>query len=164
MEERLPPESITPRNHDTYFRPSEAEGLSDERREQLKRMFMWDIGIWKGGDRLEDTSEVRRRDNLYLLDALSSRLELNHSQKERARLLFGELDLRKLGRPATLIAFCVCVVIANEDSVGKRYWPGSKRNGSLFERVAEELGFNDEAYLSVMLKLENRRERMELEV
>lgn len=136
--EKEPSEVLTPDTKNaTYFDPTEAEESSIN----YRRLRLYNRNTWS--DRREENKEVtHRRDNLAILDALAGQLELTDYQKSEARRVFDELNLGKIGKPARLIAFGVCAVVANDDVPdGSRYHPRMNDPDELFEQIADNLEF-----------------------
>lgn len=145
----------------TYFDTSEVKesNLTNEKSTSVnyKRLLLYNRGTWK--DRREENKEVtHRRDNLAILDAISGQLELNSYQKKKARRVYDDLDLGELGKPAKLIAFGVCAVVANDDVPGgSRYHPQMGNPDELFEELADDLSFTMSQLHSVIGVVNNER-------
>lgn len=87
-----------------------------------------------------DRKQQRNQDNLAVYDALSGYLELTPWQKRIGRELFDGFDLRELGYPVELAAFCICVWVVEGD--GRYYHPQSPDSDELFVDLATELQLN----------------------
>jgi hypothetical protein len=143
----------------TYFDAEDVEESTNEKGTSVNhsRLRLYNRNTWK--DRREENKEVtHRRDNLAILDALSGQLELTKHQKAKARRIFDNLNLGDLGKPARLIAFGVCAVVANDDVPnGSRYHPQMNDPDELFVGIAENLEFSDKQLHSVVGVVNNRR-------
>jgi len=152
--EKHPPETITPDTENaTYFDPNERNNNPSK----FRRLMLYNRGTWK--DRREENKKVtHRQDNLAILDSLAGQLDLTRFQKEKARRVFDALELGKLGKSVSLVAFGVCTLVANDDVPnGTRYWPTSNNTCSLFESIADDLGFTENQQLSIILTIDHRR-------
>ncbi|UBF19282.1 hypothetical protein HRTV-17_gp83 [Halorubrum phage HRTV-17] len=154
LTEKQPPEVITPDTENaTYFDPNERNADSDK----FKRLMLYNRGTWLGPGE-ENKKVTHRQDNLAILDSLSGQLELTPFQKEKARRIYDSLDLQDLGKPACLVAFGVCALVANDDvHDGTRYWPTANDTCELFENIAGNLGFTENQQLSIILTIDHRR-------
>jgi hypothetical protein len=147
--EKEPSEVVTPDTENaTFFNPDESN-----RPEHFKLLRFYNRGTWK--DRREENKKVRhRQDNIAILDALSGQLSLTDYQKSEARRLFDEINLQKMGHKTSLIAFCLCAILANEDVPdGHRYYPTAKNTDAEFTSMQDNLEFSDHKVLSVMGKI-----------
>lgn len=133
----------------TRFNPEEAD---PEHRAKFERLFKYNTGVYNG--EWADESKRRRMDNLAIYDAISSQLELTPFQKRRGRELFDSLNLRRLGYPAEMVAFCVCVAVARED--GREYHPfrADRNNDEVFLELAEDLGFRTKQIASCLNRVQ----------
>lgn len=154
LTEKQPPETITPDTENaTYFDPNERNSESSK----FERLMLYNRGTWLGPGE-ENKRVTHRQDNLAILDSLSGQLELTSYQKSEARRIFDSLDLQDLGKPASLVAFGVCVVVANDDVYdGTRYWPTANDTCGLFSEIADNLGFTENQQLSIILTVDHRR-------
>lgn len=151
--EKVPPEVITPDTKNaTFFNPDES---NTEQRFKLLRFYH--RGTWK--DRRTENKKVRhRQDNLAIYDALSSQLTLTDWQKKKGRRIFDGLDLQLLGKSARLVAFGVCILVANDDVVdGTRYWPNASDTDEEFTQIKDNLDFRDSQVLSIISLVDRRR-------
>lgn len=113
---------------------------------------------WNGPKR-ENKEVNRNQDNLAIFDALAGQVELTSYQKSEGRRTLSRLDLPRIGKSVNLVAFSVCILVANDDvHDGHRYWPTAKESDSEFERVADNIDFSDNAILSAMLTVDARRD------
>jgi hypothetical protein len=152
--EKEPSTVLTPDTPNaTYFDPSE----NNTRGEHYRRLRLYNRGTWK--DRREENKEVRHRaDNLSVLDAISSQVELNPYQKKEARRFLDTLNLQDLGMSISVVSFGICAVVANEDvHDGTRYWPTSNDTDDLFREIARNLHFTESQQLSIIHKLRGER-------
>lgn len=155
IEETEPSPVLTPDTENaTHFDPDDVHGSTSVNYERLR---LYNRNTWK--DRREENKEVtHRRDNLAILDAISGQLELTDYQKSEARRVFDDLDLGNLGKPARLIAFGVCIVVANDDvREGNRYHPQMNNPDELFEGMIDDLGFTESQIHSVIGIVKSRR-------
>lgn len=138
----------------TYFDPTEVKETTSI---NYKRLRLLNRGTWN--DRREENKEARHRsDNLAILDALSSQLELTEHQKKKARREFDHLNLGKIGKPVNLVAFGVCTVVANDDvHNGSRYHPKMNNPDELFAEIADDLNFTTTQLHSIVGVVNNRR-------
>lgn len=152
--EKEPSEVLTPdANNATFFKPSEG---SDNHHQKYKRLRLYNRGTWK--DRREENKEVtHRRDNLAILDAIASQLDLTDYQKSESRRTFDGLELGDIGKPADLIAFAVCIVVANDEVKGTRYYPTKKSTDGIFSRVSGRLGYSVKKEQAAIGNVEDRR-------
>jgi len=158
--EKEPSEVLTPDTENaTYFNYNEAEEPNSYSKTPVnyKRIQLLNRGSWHS--RYEENKEVtHRRDNLAILDALSSQVELTNFQKKKARRIFDELELGKMGRSVRLVAFGVCAVVANDDVAnGSRFHPQMKNSDELFEGLADRLGFTEGQLHTIIGVVNNRR-------
>ncbi|AAL54950.1 hypothetical protein HfxHF1_215 [Halophage HF1] len=154
LTEKQPPEALTPDTENaTYFDPNERNSTPSK----FRRLMLYNRGTWH--DRREENKRVtHRQDNLAILDSLSGQLELSDFQKKKARRIYDKLDLQNLGKPACLVAFGVCAVVANDDvHDGTRYWPTANDTCDLFTEIADNLGFTQNQQLSIILTIDHRR-------
>jgi hypothetical protein len=159
--ESEPSEVITPDTQNaTYFDPNDCEApmkVPNDRTVDYNRLRLYNRNTWT--DRREENKEVtHRQDNLAIYDAISSHVELNSYQKSQGRKLFDRLDLGDIGKSARLVAFGVCVVVANDDVPGgSRYHPNMKNPSGLFHSLSQELGFEKNQLLSIIGIINSRR-------
>lgn len=155
IEETEPSPVLTPDTENaTHFDPDDVYGSPPVNYERLR---LYNRNTWK--DRREENKEVtHRRDNLAILDAISGQLELTDYQKSEARRIFDNLSLGDLGKPARLIAFGVCIVVANEDvRNGNRYHPQMNDPDDLFVNIIDQLGFTERQIHSVIGVVKSRK-------
>ena len=113
----------------TTFHPAEAP---PELRRLYERLFKYNIGDTRTWS---DHEALRKRDNLALYDAISSQVDLTKDQRRRGRELFDRLNVRRIGYGAELVAFCVCIHVAEQD--GRRHvFNGGELNDDPFLVVA----------------------------
>lgn len=128
---------------------------------------------WNGPKR-ENKEVNRNQDNLAIFDALSGRVGLTDYQKSKGRRTLTQLDLPKIGKSVDVVAFAICILVANDDvHNGHRYWPnGDKDNhpeaftswksvsdpDNPFEIVADSLSHDEAAILSVLRTVDSRRD------
>lgn len=113
---------------------------------------------WNGPKR-ENKEVNRNQDNLAIFDALAGQVELTDYQKAEGRRILTQLDLPNLGRSVDLVAFSVCILVANDDvHDGHRYWPTANDTCSEFTQIAENIGYDSNTILSVMLTVDARRD------
>jgi len=160
FEEKEPSEVLTPDTENaTYFNPDEVSNSNWTGKTPVNysRLLLYNRDTWK--DRWEENKEVKhRQDNLAILDALSSQLQLNSYQKKEARRFFDSLDLGDFGKSVRLVSFGVCAVIANEDvEGGSLYHPQMKDPDDLFVNIANRLDFTDKQLHSIIGVLINER-------
>lgn len=159
-EETEPSPVLTPDTKNaTYFDPNEVEESNNNCGTSVSysRIQLLNRGTWKS--RYEENKEVtHRRDNLAILDAISSQVELTDHQKAKARRVFDDLELGELGKSAKLIAFGVCAVVANDDvHRGSRFHPQMEDPDELFAELADRLGFTSSQLHSVVGIVNSRR-------
>ncbi len=155
IEETEPSDVLTPdTDNATYFDPDEVTGSTPV---NYSRLRLYNRNTWK--NRWEENKEVtHRRDNLAVLDSISGELELSDYQKSKARRVFDNLQLGELGKPAKLIAFGVCAVVANDDvRDGSRFHPQMNNPDDLFVDLADRLEFTTKQLHSVIGVVNNRR-------
>lgn len=115
---------------------------SESKEHLYKRLGVWNSDSYDGR-RISKTRQ-RTADRLDVFDAVSSQLELTNYQTNEAGRSFDNLpESYKISHPASLVALCVCGLIANED--GRGYHPNHlnpSNDSSLFGRVAENMGFS----------------------
>lgn len=124
-------EDISPNN--TYIAIEEADGFVDyEKAKRLKRYNKNEIkarGIVNRDKKAEKYTYVT-------LDAVATTLRLTDSQKDRAHDIMEDIESK--GRGVVQLSFAVCVIVANEDVEGKRYWVEKEDNDERFEDFVEE--------------------------
>lgn len=160
IEEKEPSQVITPDTENaTHFNSNEVDDSNWKGPTSVnyQRLLLYNRNTWKS--RYEENKEVtHRQDNLAILDALSGQLDLNSFQKKKARRVFDDIDLGDLGKPVRLIAFGVCVVVANEDVPdGSRYYPTMSEPDELFVSMADRLDFSEGQLHSVIGVVANER-------
>lgn len=140
----------------TYFDPEDASGSNSI---NYKRLMLYNRGTWY--DRREENKELtHRRDNLAVYDSLSSQLDLTEYQKEEGRRIFDELNFGTIGKPVRLVAFGVCIIVANDDVPnGVRYHPQMNDPDQLFIKIAERLNFTEKDLHSIMGVVKSRLPR-----
>lgn len=144
--EELPPDYLTPNTENaTFFKPEESNDP-----EHFDRLRLYNRGTWK--DRREENKAVtHREDNLAILNAIACQLDLPKFQKSEAQRIFDQLDLQRIGKKASVVAFGVCLIVANQYCPrGKRYWPTGNNTDTEFERIADDLGLNTSRQLSII--------------
>ena len=120
----------------TKFHPSEAPS---EQKSYWKRLGGYNSGVYNGY--WEDSTEIRRLDNLSVFDSISSQLELTPYQKRTGRMHFDDLNIREIGYGVELISFALCAIVAEKD--GRRYSPRAnpENTDTEFVRIADSLDF-----------------------
>lgn len=161
IKEREPSKVLTPDTENaTHFNADEVDSSfwKGPTSVNYKRLLIYNRNTWKS--RYEENKEVtHRQDNLAILDAISGQLDLNKFQKDKARRIFEDINLGKLGKPARLIAFGVCTVVVNDDvPYGSRYHPQMTNPDETFVSLAESLGFTDNQLHSIVSVVENERQ------
>lgn len=160
IEEKEPSQVITPDTENaTHFNANEVDDSNWKGPTSVnyQRLLLYNRNTWKS--RYEENKEVtHRQDNLAILDALSGQLELNSFQKKKARRVFDKINLGDLGKQVRLIAFGVCIVVANEDvHNGSRYHPQMKNPDNLFDEMADRLDFSESQLHSIVGIINNER-------
>lgn len=161
LTEKQPSDVLTPDTPNaTYFDPNEVPDTHVEGNPRVvnyDRLRSFNRNTWK--DRREENKQVtHRQDNLAILDCISTQLELNSFQKKKARRIFDSLDLQDIGKKAKLVAFGVCVVVANDDySETNRYYPTRNDSPERFDNLAGKLGFTERQIQSVIGVVDYRR-------
>jgi hypothetical protein len=155
-DEEVPTVLTSKTENATNINPNDAS--TTDQREKFQRLSKYNRGIWNG-PRRENKEITRHQDNLAIFDALAGQLDLTEYQKEKGRRTLTQLDLPKIGKPVHLIAFSICILVANDDvHDDHRYWPTAKNNDECFERVADGLEYGDNTILSGMMTVDARRE------
>lgn len=146
-------------NNATVVDPKEAP---PHKQAKFRRLRAYNRGTWNGPKR-ENKEVVHQQDDLHRYDSIASSLSLTDYQKNRGRKFIGSLDLGSFNKGSEGIdevAFCVCVVVANMDVEGTRYWPHPQRsredNDGLFVDFAEELGFGVNDQMSLLQRVKGR--------
>lgn len=155
VDEEQPPDVLTSdTDNATFIHPSEAR---PHEREKYRRFRAYNTGLWNGPKR-ENKEAVRRQDNLHRYDAISSQLDLTPYQKQRGRAILDDIDLRATGKPLDHVAFAVCVVVANADAEGKRYWPHAEKrdNDPIFAEMGGSLSMSIGQQLSAVMVVKQR--------
>lgn len=134
------------------------DATTEKQRSKFSKFSKYNRGIWNG-PRRENKEVTRRQDNLAIFDALAGQLDLTSYQKKEGRRTLDSLNLQKIGRSVDLIAFSICVLVANDDVPdGYRYWPRANNADEDFQRVAEGLDHDLDAILSGMMTVDAKRE------
>lgn len=162
-EEEVPSVLTSETENATNIYPSDAsyEDQPDKYRNygkpKYERLSLYNRG-WNGPNR-ENKQVTHRQDNIAVFDALAGQLELTSYQKQRGKATLDDLDLRRIGRSIHLVALCVCILVANDDVVdGYRYWPRANNADADFQRVVDDIEFDLDTILSMMLKLDSLRD------
>jgi len=157
VEEKQPPAVLTSDTENaTQIHPSEAP---PHKRAQFERFRAYNTGLWNG-PRRENKEAMYRQDNLHRYDSIASGLELTPYQKERGRQLLDDVEPSSFGKPIDQLLFAICVIVANADAEGKRYWPhpDKRDNDPLFTEMAEDIGLSTRMQMSSVMKLKSQTE------
>ena len=151
------PEPLTSRTENaTNINPKDAS--TKKQRKKFSRLSKYNRGIWNG-PRREKKEITRRQDNIAIFDSLASQLELTSYQKKKGRRTLDRLDLRRVGLPTNLIAFSICVLVANDDVPdGYRYWPRANNTDADFRRVSKNFPHDVDSILSAMMRVDELRD------
>jgi len=147
-DEKEPSPTLTPNaENSTHFDPSEVNGTTPI---NYKRLQLLNRGTWNS--RYEENKEVtHRQDNEAILDAVCGQLQLTDYQKKESKRILEDLDLQDIGKKVRLVAFGICVVVANRDARdGKRYHPQSPSLDPLFEDTRKSLKLSKTQTYSIM--------------
>lgn len=127
------------------------DDVSNKRRldnSESKKQFYQRLGVWHSenydGKRISETQKTKS-DRKDIVNAVATQIELTDYQEQEAARAFTNLpDSYKLSHPASLVALCVCALIANED--GRGYHPHQLRHNSscpnMFEQAADNMDFS----------------------
>lgn len=107
------------RDQATDFDPSD---VSPDKRRKYRRLRRLNSGEYKNRS-MRDREQIRRRDNLAILDSLASKIPLTEPQKERALEVVEELPLGEIGLPAAVVCFTVVAMVRNQDTTRHVYHP-----------------------------------------
>ena len=123
----------------TDFDPSDVD---PEKRRKYRRLRRLNSGEYKNRS-MRDREQIRRRDNLGILDSLASKIPLTKPQKERALEVVEELPLGEMGLPAAVICFAVVAMVRNQDTTRHVYHPtlSAEQNPARLNTVAESLPY-----------------------
>jgi hypothetical protein len=104
----------------TYFRASEAP---DDREKQFRRLWAFNEDL-KTSHNHSNREELWRRDRIATLDAISSTLELNDTQYDRALNVLQSIDVTEdIDGPyisLESVAFAICAIVYNRTVDGYR--------------------------------------------
>lgn len=156
LPEKLPPVELTSDTDNATKIP--ANEAPPHKRAKYKKFRAYNTGLWNGPKR-ENTEMRRRQDNLHIYDSIASKVGLTGHQKRRGRHVLDDLNIRSLGKPLELIAFAVCILVANTDVPdGSRYWPhpNATDNDDLFTDIADSLDFTRTEQLSTVMQVKSR--------
>lgn len=157
-DEEVPTVLTSATENATNINPNDAS--SEKQRKKFSRLTKYNRGIWNG-PRRENKEVTLSQDNLAIFDALAGQVGLTDYQKKEGRRILQRLNLGKLGRSVSLVAFSICALVANDDVPdGHRYWPTAKDTDDEFSRVADGLSYRDETVLSVMITVDAHREEV----
>lgn len=123
----------TCRDNATYIDWSE---ISDEEKKEKAELLNEYNGNRINFRGKKNENQIHREDCFHVLDATASSLRLTDGQKKEVKRIFDE-GVDSLNRGVEEVAFACCVVVANRDAEGKRYWPDSSYNDERFENFAE---------------------------
>jgi hypothetical protein len=124
--------SDSPLDNRTYIPTSEAD---DEDKVDLWNTYNEGEGEVERRGKLKK-EKVREVDAHRTIEAISSTLRLTDTQKNRAKNIFDFIESKQRG--VEPIAFACCVIAANKDAEGKRYWAGASDNDERFEEFVED--------------------------
>lgn len=166
-EEEREPLTAPDTENRTHFHAKDAEDYpradgSEKQSERYKRQAQLNTGLWNG--RWENKEQLHRQDNLARFDALSSALDLTDFQKERSRHLFDEFPLGTFGYSVDIVAFSICILVAEED--GREFDPAVNisseedlddiEGDELFHEIALEQGYHYGRLETVINKIRDR--------
>lgn len=155
-DEEVPTVLTSTTENATNINPNDAS--TDKQRRKYSRLSKYNRGTWNGPKR-ENKEVTLQQDNLAIFDALAGQVDLTSYQKTKGRRILTQLDLRKIGKSVNLIAFSVCILVANDDvHEGHRYWPTAKDTDDDFGRVAEGIDHDEDSILSGMMTVDARRD------
>ncbi|WP_264822352.1 hypothetical protein [Halocatena marina] len=127
-----------------------------------RRLSGLNQGVYTG--KWADQSKLGQQDNLAVLDAVASTLELTPFQHRRSRLLFKQLGERgvigELSSPGSidtaLVAASVCALVSRID--GRMYHPNrtDDRNDELLTSFMDDRGYSDKSIRSCLNKVSAR--------
>ena len=153
-----PPKAGIDSPNNTHFNPSEASSL-----QQRKFEVLWGYNEEIKRDRKNvRASEVRRREQSHLLDALSSTLEVpDYQHKEAERILEDTTFTDSVeGRYLDLETYCFAIIVLvhnqNTDRFDRKYLPeaSSPSNFEHFSDLQDALGIDDGQLLQALSELE----------
>jgi hypothetical protein len=99
----------------------------ETRRNHYRRLAIANSLDWNGKWRDEGRATIK--DNLAIVNAIGSQLELTSYQKQRSEVLFESLPKELYGAyESALLALCVCGIAARED--GRDYHPNNAHPNS----------------------------------
>lgn len=154
-DEMRPPESVvSDLENATIIRVDEAP---PNKQNKFSRFQKKNRGTWEQSN-VENKEVTYRRDNLRRYDAISSSLELTSYQSSRGREIMDGLDLEDIGLRLDIVAFGLCVLLANDDvRDGERYYPNKQaEDDRLFEEMADTLDLSQPKQASVVEKIRGR--------
>lgn len=167
-EDELEPLTAPDTENRTHFHAEDLDEVtfradSGESTESMyRRLAMLNTGLWNG--KWENKEALHRSDNLGLFDAIASSMDLTDYQHRRARHLFDKFPLGTFGYEARIVAFVICVLVAEED--GREFDPTEKvadesdlqevETDEQFHRVALNEGLHYGTLESVIHKIRDR--------
>lgn len=155
VQEKQPPGVLTSdTDNATQIHPTEAP---PHKRRQFERFRAYNTGLWNG-PRRENKTAMYRQDNLHRYDSIASSLELTPYQKQRGRSLLDDVKPSSFGKPIDQLLFAICVVVANADADGKRYWPHPQKrdNDAEFTDMGDSLDLSLRMQMSAVMKLKSQ--------
>jgi len=155
VNEKQPPEVVTSdTDNATAIHPKDAPS---HKQAQYKRFQAYNTGLWNG-PRRENKEAMYRQDNLHRYDAIASQVGITDYQKSRGREILDGIEIRDTGKPLDHLAFAVCVIVANADCQGKRYWPHPDKtdNDEEFAAMGHDLGMDSTDQMSVIMSVKSR--------
>ncbi|WP_372611695.1 hypothetical protein [Halomonas sp.] len=154
VNEKQPPDVLTSDTENaTKIEPKDA--LPHER-QKFRKFRSYNTGMWNG-PRRENKEMMYRQDNLHRYDSIASQLELTKYQKQRGRSILDTVKPSDFGKPIDQLLFAICIIVANADARGKRYWPHPNKgdNDKAFTKLGEELGLSISMQMSALMKLKS---------
>lgn len=131
----------------TRFNPSDASNSSERK---FKRLWFYNENLKR--DRTNtNSSEVRRREQSHILDAISSSLELPSYQHTEARTVVTQTNFTEevSGRYLSIETYCfgICVLIHNQNvrKFQNKHLPekSDSQNPDIFVNTMEEIDITD---------------------
>jgi hypothetical protein len=153
-----PPKAGIDSPNETNFNPNEA---APEKQRKYRRLWFYNENLRRDRNNTNST-EVRRREQNHILDAISSSLELPDYQHKEAQHIVEQTNFTDSveGQYLSIETYCfaICVLVWNEynSSVHRVVLPDTQ-NIEPFKSLKEELGISD-------TKLEQALEELEHDV
>ena len=130
------------------------------KREKYKRLSEYNTGL-RNREWTNDSYTVALT-NKYLIEALSSQLDMNIWYRKQAKNLFTSLDLQEFGYQAELVALVVCMTLIhqNDDNIRECH-PAIREEDQdeKFGEITKSLGYRKKDIIKVYNRIVQNQDR-----